>query len=421
MAAIELLRRLVGASLLQTVRGSPSRYRLLETMRLYARDHLTDRWVEVADLHDSYYRDRCRELRPAVFGRGRVDAHAEIEPELADYDMAFDRLWERGSVGDALEMAWPLGHVWMFTGRLSEGDRRLKAVLDGSADLASRSRADALSVGSFLISWTQHYERAIDWSDEAIAIYRSIDDEQGLAYALARRGHFAFSVGDVPSALELLQESLDICTRIGYDDGAAWPLTLLAQARLWAGDESPEVQRMFEAGRERFMAMGEPFGQTHANMFLANLGDGSVEHELRYSRETMELAERSDADPLIRPTAFHNLAFGVWHAGEFDRAQGLNRVAATAALETDSSVNSGMAFLQAAVFAGLRGEPERAAVLMGAGRAWFVMQMPPFYERQVRPGVEAATAALGDIRYRELYEHGATMSVDEATAYLLEE
>lgn len=421
VAAIELLRRLVGASLLQTVPGSPSRYRLLETMRLYARDHLTDRWDDVAGLHDGYYRDRCREMRPAVFGRGRVDAHAEIEPELADYDMAFDRLRDRGRVDDALEMAWALGHVWMFAGRLSEGDRRLQAVLDGPADLASRPRADALSVGSFLISWTQRYERAIDWSDEAIAIYRSIDDEQGLAYALARRGHFAFSVGDVPSALGLLQESLDVCTRIGYDDGTAWPLTLLAQARLWGGDESSEVQRMLEAGRERFIAIGEPLGQAHANMFLGNLGDGSVEHKLRYFSETMELAERPDADPLIRSAAFHNLAFGLWYAGELDRAKGLNRVAATAALETDSSVNSGMAFLQAAVFAGLRGEPERAAVLMGAGRAWFVMQMPPFYERQVRPGVEAATAALGDIRYRELYDLGAAMSVDEATAYLLAE
>jgi len=50
----------------------------------------------------------------------------------------------------------------------------------------------------------------------------------------------------------------------------------------------------------------------------------------------MELAERSDADPLIRPTAFHNLAFGVWHAGELDRAEGLNRVAAKSALEMDS-------------------------------------------------------------------------------------
>jgi len=421
VAAIDLLRRMVGASLLQTVQGSPSRYRLLETMRLYARDHLTDRWDEVTGRHDCYYSDRCRELRPAVFGRGRVDAQAEIEPELADYDMAFDRLWDGGRVSDALEMAWPLGHVWMFTGRIGEGARRLEAVLEASGDLQNRPRADTLSVSSFLISWVQRYEQAVEWSDEAIAIYRSIDDEQGLAYALARRGHFAFSVGDVPTALGLLQESLDICTRIGYDDGTAWPLTLLAQARLWAGDESPEVQRMFEAGRERFMAMGEPYGQAHANMFLGNLGDGTVEHQLRYFQETMELAERSDADPLIRPSAFHNLAYGVWHAGELDRAQGLNRVAATSALEMASSVNSGMAFLQAAVFAALRGDPERAAVLFGAGHAWFVMQMPPFYERQIRPGIDAATLALDDVRYRELYERGTAMSVDEATAFLLEE
>lgn len=421
VAAIDQLRRLVGASLLQTVRGAPSRYRLLETVRLYAREHLTDRWGEVAGRHDRYYRDRCRELRPAVFGHGRVAARAEIEPELADHDMAFDRLCEGGSVGDALEMAWPLGHVWMSTGRLGEGARRLQAVLDASGDLVSRSRADTLSVGSFLILWTQSYEQAIDWSDEAIDIYRSIGDEQGLAYALARRGHLAFSVGDVPTALGLLQESLDICTRIGYDDGTAWPLTLLAQARLWAGDESPEVQRMFEAGRERFIAMGESLGQAHANMFLGVLGDGTVEHELRYARETMELLERSDADPLIRSAAFHNLAFGVWHAGELDRARGLNRVAATSALEMASSVNSGMAFLQAAVFAALRGDPERGAILLGAGGTWFVMQMPPFYERQIRPGVEAATQALGDVRYRELYEHGAAMSVEEATAFLLEE
>ena len=421
LAAIDLLRRMVGASLLQTVQGSPSRYRLLETMRLYTREHLTDRWDEVTGRHDCYYRDRCRELRPAVFGRGRVDAQAEIEPELADYDMAFDRLWDAGSVNDALEMAWPLGHVWMFTGRLGEGARRLEVVLDASGDLENQPRADTLSVASFLISWAQRYERAIDWSDEAIAIYRSIGDEQGLAYALARRGHVAFSVGDVPSALGLLQESLEICTRIGYEDGTAWPLTLLAQARLWAGDESPDVQRMFEAGRERFIAMGEPYGQAHANMFLGNLGDGTVEHQLRYFHETMELAERSDADPLIRPTAFHNLAFGVWHSGELDRAEGLNRVAAKSALEMASSVNSGMAFFQAAVFAALRGDPERAAVLFGAGHAWLVMQIPPFYRRQIQPGIEAAKLALGDDRYREIYERGAAMSVDEATAFLLEE
>jgi len=422
VAAIARLRRLAGASFVQTVQGGASSYRLLETMRMYSRDHLAEaeQWDAAAERHDRHYRDRCRELRSAFFGRERVAAQLEIETELPDYHVAFDRFLKGGSVEDALEMAWPLGHVWLFTGRLGEGARRLEAVLDASSGSESRLRADALTVATFLFMYLSSYDLAIPWAEEALSIYRSIGDEQGLAYALARRGHMAFSVGDVPNALELLQSSLEICNRIGYGDGTAWPLSLLAQARLWSGDESSEVRGMFEEGRERFIAMGESYGQAHVDMFLSNLGEGSVEHLLRYSLEMMELAERSDADPLTRPIAFHNLAYGVWHAGELDRAEGLNRVASRLALETGTTVNSGMAFLQAGVFAAGRDEPERAAILLGAGHAHFVMEIPPFYERQLQPGIEAAMRALGDAGYRELHDRGAAMSVEEATALLLE-
>jgi hypothetical protein len=159
----------------------------------------------------------------------------------------------------------------------------------------------------------------------------------------------------VPEALQLLQHSLELCTRIGYDDGAAWPLTLFAQACLWSGDDSTEVQRMFKEGRGRFIAMGEAFGQAHANMFLPNSGERTVERQLRYGMETMALAERPGADPLLRAIAFHNLAFAVWECGHRARAEGLNRLAAKDAVDTSMTVNSGMAFLQAAEFAGEQG------------------------------------------------------------------
>jgi len=84
------------------------------------------------------------------------------------------------------------------------------------------------------------------------------------------------------------------------------------------------------------------------------------------------------------------------------------------------TVNSGMAFLQAAEFAGEQGAAERAAILYGAGDAHFVMQKAPFYEENLRPGAEAATQALGSGRYQELHDKGAEMSIDEATAFLLE-
>jgi predicted ATPase len=421
VGAIDRLRRLVNVSLVQVSPQPGSQYRLLETVRMYAMAHLREEGIfdDAARRHDRHYVDQCRSLRGAFFGRDRVSAQAVILAELPEYHAAFDRQLAQRNFGEALEMAWPLCHVWLFTGRRSEAAWRMGEVLDATEGHRTGERADALSVAAFFDMYVQEYERAIRRADEAIDLYRALGDEQGLAYVLARRGHLAFSVGAVPDALDLLQQSLDLCTRIGYDDGSAWPLTLLAQARLWSGDGGIEVQRMFEEGRERFIAMGDAVGQAHANMFLPNCGERTVDRLMRYSLETMDLVERSGADPLVRSGAFHNLAFAVWHSGDRPRAEGLNHLAAKSAIETGMTVNSGMAFLQAAVFAGEQGAAERAAILYGAGDAHFVMQKAPFYEENLRPGAEAATQALGSGRYEELHHKGAEMSIDEATAFLL--
>jgi non-specific serine/threonine protein kinase len=420
---IDEIRSLVGASLLQVV--SPieggSLYRLLETPRLYARDHLVDRgrWDAIIERHDSHYRDECATLRPAFFGRERVVAQREIEAELADYQTAFDRSLADGEIRECLAMAWPLGHVWMFSGRLNEGEGRLTALLERSMGAQDRLRADALTVASFLAVYSQQFDQAIAWVDEAIDIYRSIDDAQGLAYALARRGHHAFASGDFPTAMATLQESLDWCQKIGYDDGTAWPITLLAQARRWSGDGSPEIRAMLEDGRRRFIAMGEIYGQVHADMVLGTLYEEGLEYQLRHYEEMVRLGEQPGADRLIQSLAFHGLAYAVWDAGESDRAEGLNRAAARSALETGVTVNTGLALLQAATFAGRRGEAKRSATLFGAGDTHFAMQKAPFMEREYAPVIEATKKVLGTNRYEQLHDKGAGLTVAEATDVLL--
>ena len=421
MDALEVLRHLVGTSLVQTMPGTVTRYRLLETTRMYARSRLGEvgLWDVVAQRHDDHFAARCRELRDPFFGIGRSEACRSIEAEMVDFEAAFDRITDR-DVDAALAMAWSLGHVWTYSGRLGSGIERIERVLAIAHRGDPRDRADALAVGSFLLMYVTRYEQAIAWADDAIGIYRTIGDERGLAYALARRGHLAFSVGDVPTALTLLEESLDTCERIGYRDGTAWPLTLLGQARLWGGDESDEVRRMLEDGRRSFIAVGDTYGQMHANMFIPNVGDQPVDVKLRYARESVELSNRPDADPLTRAVALHNLAFSHWSAGERERAFGENRLAARSALETGATISSGMAFLQAGLFEALAGDPERAAVLYGAGDSHFVMTKAPFYERQLHPGIDAAVSALGEDRYRQLSRDGAAMSIEDATDFLLQ-
>jgi predicted ATPase/DNA-binding SARP family transcriptional activator len=423
VATATSLGRLAGASLLQVLPGTTTRYRLLETLRLYARTHLRadGSWPEQVERHDIHYRGRCRALREAFFGRGRTEARMVVESELADYVAAFDRQMADGRFDDAVEMAWPLGHVWLFSGMLADGAERLERLLREPGGEGTRARADALTIASFLLSFAQQYAQAIDWASEAVHIYRSVSDDQGLAYALARAGHFALSVGDAPTAMAQLGESMEICDRIGYEEGAAWPLTLMAQTRLWSGDESDEVRAMLEEGRRRFIATGDPYGQMHANMFIPTAGHRDVGTQLRFARESMELVDRPGADPLIRPSAFHNLAFGEWDAGDRDRAIALNRIAARSALETGATITSGMAFMQAALFASLTGSPERAALLYGAGDRFFTMVKAPFHARSLQPGIDAATAALGATRYDELYARGSEMTIEQATVLVLRE
>jgi predicted ATPase/DNA-binding SARP family transcriptional activator len=418
--AVDILRHLVGASLIHRLAGEVSRYRLLETTRLYARKGLEESggWQLAVDRHDAHCAGRCRELRGAFFGGGRPEACRTIETEITEYESAFDRSSE-GDPDVALEMAWPLGHVWLFSGRIGSGIGRLERLVAATAGATSRARADALAAGAFLLMYVTRYEQATAWADEAIEIYRTMHDGRGLAYALARRGHLAFSVGDVPTAFGLLQESLETCKRIGYAEGTAWPLTLLGQARLWGGDESDEVLALLEEGRRQFIAVGDTYGQMHANMFIQNVGDRPIDVQLRYAEESMQLADEPGADPLIRATALHNLAFIVWNAGERERAKGQLRLSARAALEAGATVASGMAFLLGGLMAGLDGDPERAAVLSGAGHAHFVMEMPPFYIRQLQPGIDAATEALGKDDYDRLCEVGAAMTIEEATDFLL--
>jgi hypothetical protein len=133
----------------------------------------------------------------------------------------------------------------------------------------------------------------------------------------------------------------------------------------------------------------------------------------------VRLSEQPGADRLMRAAGFLHLANVVWDFDEFDRAEGLNRASARSSLETAATVNSGLSLLQAATFAGHRGEAERAATLFGAGDAHMMIARAPFMLRVYQAGIDPAMETLGADRYQELYDRGAQMDVEEATNFLL--
>ncbi len=418
VAAVAAIERLVAASLVSVVTspGQTTHYRLLETLRAYARDRLreSDRWSVVVGRHDHYYLDRCCSLADDFFGRGRVAATNEIAAELPEYLAA----WDRGLAADPVEVlpfGWPLGNYWLFEGRLAEGEMELQRLLDATADDESLSRADTLTIAAWMAIYRNRLDASIAWTAEALAIYRGSNDERRIAYGLARAGHWAFASGDGANGVALLQESLTWCESSGFEDGKAWPIVLLAQARRWTGDESGEVREMFLDARRRFIETGESYGQIHADMLLGASYEFPPEERLRFASEMVELSNRPGGENLMRPIALHTLAYPLWDLGERERAIGLNCAAVRSSEATGSTMNLGLALIQAALFAD-DDEPERVVTLAAAGLAHFGMEMAPFQRRMLDPVLDRARSRLGDDRYQELFRIGNAMSPAEAAA-----
>ncbi|MCB2177134.1 MAG: winged helix-turn-helix domain-containing protein [Actinomycetales bacterium] len=412
-----VLDRLVASSLVTASRGRPTRFRLLETLRAYARDRLveTDRWGLAVDRHDTHYLAAAIGSADELLGRGRVATCERVEVELAEYEAAFARLVRTDPVR-ALPLGWTLGNAWLFGGHVAEAEERLRPALEATEGVRTTARADLLMIASWVAVFRNRFDDASRWTDEGLAIYREHDDVRRLAYGLARAGHWAFGRGD-PAGVPLLREALEVCARAGLPDLEAWPLALLAQARLWSGDGSAEVRAKLLDARERFGALGETYGVIHADMLLTSFPQLPPAEQLRLAEEMVALSAEPGGDNLMRPIALHNLAYAVASQGSRERAAGLNRAAVRSAVASGTLIDLGLALFQAARFASDAGRHDRAVVLLAAGEAHFAMDVAPFQRAQLADIVPTARAALGGEPVAELERIGAAMSADAAAAF----
>ena len=152
---LDLLDRLVAQSLVQLDdTGAAPRYRLLETVRLYALQRLED--AGEADLlrvaHADHFFRLALVLGPQLEGPGDLPAFGRLAPELDNLRSALDTLallerWDDQAnlISSSLRL-WPL---------VAAGDaaRRLTGCLEPAGRLQDPSRARALLTRSAIISF----------------------------------------------------------------------------------------------------------------------------------------------------------------------------------------------------------------------------------------------------------------------------
>ncbi len=239
---LDLLTRLVDKSLVVTQadeNGVSERYRMLETIRQYARERLadTDEGTAVRDKHLVHFVRLAELAEPALTGPLQVVWQARLDQELDNIRTALQWAHE-GNVESGLRIAAALLKFWEAHGYHREACDWLSMLLKQQEEPAATIvRAKALRVQSYLTSEQGDFGHAALLAQESIALARQLGDLHAVATGLFFLGYAICWQDDIWKGRSLFSESLAIYRSLGDKLGVSETLGNLGS---WGGFEDPE-------------------------------------------------------------------------------------------------------------------------------------------------------------------------------------
>lgn len=212
-------------------RNGATRYRLLETVRQYARDRLRERGEDAhwEGRHLAYFLALAEEAEPQLTGANQLVWLDRLEAEHDNLRAAL--AWSSalgGDIAGGLQLAGALCRFWFVRGHLREGRDWLAGVLAAapSGQLAA-ARAKALHGAGGLALQQTDYPAAWALSGESLAIRRNLGDKRGIATSLISVANVALMQRDFQSARALYEESVALFRELGNQWGIAVSLNNL--------------------------------------------------------------------------------------------------------------------------------------------------------------------------------------------------
>ncbi|MEU4498763.1 BTAD domain-containing putative transcriptional regulator [Streptomyces sp. NPDC023998] len=231
-AVLDLLGRLVDKSLvLVERRGDETSYRLLETIRQYARERLRDSGerAQTETMHREFYLALAESHEPERTARISGDRGTSL-PLEADHDnlRAALRSALASDPDTALRLAVALQRFWVERGYLAEGRRRLDDAL-ARASAPTPLRARALFGQGVLAIRLGDGAQLASTGAEIVAIHRPRQDRAALAYACYQQAILLWMRGTWNEAQAALDEACALA------DGEPPVLAAAAHQRgIWA-------------------------------------------------------------------------------------------------------------------------------------------------------------------------------------------
>lgn len=262
---VEVVASLVDKSILTMAHGGRhTRYQLLETLRIYGAERLTEAG-EVGDVqlrHLQWYAGLVSGGDPVWWaGARQAEVLGVLDTEWLNLQAALERCAEQG--GDAqvgLRMAADMWMYWVIRGRYRVGRQRLETLLEKASE-PNGSRAMALWALGYVTDPTGEHARALAHFEHAERVSAEAGADRALGYALMGQGLAHLRLGDITMAADKLAASLQKLTAVGDPIGQGMSCWYAATAAVLAG-RLDDAQRLVSQG----LAATTPCGDT---MFTA--------------------------------------------------------------------------------------------------------------------------------------------------------
>ena len=461
---LDLLTQLVNKSLVAVIEQSQSgetRYRMLETIRQYAREKLLEvgGGEVIRQQHLNYFVKLVKQAEPELYRSDQLRWLNRLDDELDNLRMALE--WALAADVEAgLRIAAIPWRFWQGRGYLRELGDWLKQLLE-QYKATNVLYAQALAAHSLCTFRHGDFFETIKLAKQSLRMSQTVSDKQTEALSLAFLGVFMSVQGNVGDGTPLLEQALAIYRslgdKIGQADTTEW-LSLnnndMERAIAYAkeslaltremGDLSGMISRLCTLSRLTFW-MGDftsPFIWLEEALSISRqLGDQALEvgalytygsfaywrrdypQAIAYYEEAILLSEKIGDH-------YHNLwvhvymAYAVLRQGQVQQAREMFREG------IQSTQKAGLTIALVFAIEGLaslhvnQDQPERAACLFAwadAMREQIGDHRPPIEQASVERDLAVIHSKMDDTEFAKLSAEGCTMTVEQVIALALEE
>ncbi len=268
---VDLLTQLVGKSLVVgEMQGGEVRYRLLETIRQYAREKLqaSGEEDEVRSRHFEQFLRLAEEAEPALRSIEQLTWLRRLELEHDNIRAALDWARARGDVEAGLRLSAAFFRFWYLRGHFNEGRAWLEGLLASADASPPRVRARALRTAGMLARDQGDFAAAQARFDKSMALFRELGDLQSVVDVLLGVTMIPLRRGDMASLRAVLDEALTIAADTHYEWGIAEALHILGHVEV-TQREYAKAHAHFAESVQRFRALDNKWNLAHP---LTDLG-----------------------------------------------------------------------------------------------------------------------------------------------------